>query len=309
MWRPHPLGLIGSRCRQRVHSSRVALRSAIVLVVCLCVVCRQLICTFFNEVPWSATFIGYPFAVSAQISVPTSVPNIFQGNDVLQLVYASCEGFGHPRKTDPWEPGGRESNAVTVSIYDLGPILDEEFRRQLQESCQRPVDGVWHIGIRAFGHTYDNPRHVDGILPRVLTSQLRYQYQLRTSRNELEFRSFFHNKAVDDRYSMGNYDLRCNNCNHFMAKCIKFLAHRDPGAEILLIDDVMAPLDFARKAPTPNITREFNDAVARGLLKQYRALRRRTTKDKKNKLQLHRTRALLLAFTAAIILLFLALSV
>ncbi|CAE8644832.1 unnamed protein product [Polarella glacialis] len=204
-----------------------------------------------------------------------AVPEWFRGNDVCRLVYAAREGFGkRVGELRSSSGGSNASSSVVFSVYDVGQVLPDAWHQKWQPQSSRPVDGLWHSSLKAFGHTYDNPRNVDGTLPRALSPDMRYQYVLETARTAEEFLEFFAKTKADDKWSKDNYDLRYNNCNHWMVDILQYLVGPGQESYVLSAPEFLMPNDFAKQAPPDGLGHEFNELVMKGMMKRQRVLRR-----------------------------------
>mmetsp|Transcript_38922 Transcript_38922/g.70225 ORF Transcript_38922/g.70225 Transcript_38922/m.70225 type:complete len:298 (+) Transcript_38922:50-943(+) len=205
-----------------------------------------------------------------------SVPEMFQGNDVCRLVYAAKEGIGScEHSMTPGSPGSEGSDRFLFSVYDVGKVLPEEWHKKWRPANTREVDGIWHSSLKAYGHTYDNPRHVDGTLPKVLAEDMRYQYELTTTRSYEEFDKFFKEISATGDWNMDQYDVRYRNCNHFIVECVKYLVGPSQANQVVASPEFLSPMDFDKKEPPPELGQEFNEAVLKGMMRRQRAMRRR----------------------------------
>jgi len=206
-----------------------------------------------------------------------AVPPWFRGSDDCELTYAQQELFGQLVTPGPYDAGGPRSKKVLLSVFDVSGAVQEKDIKRLTEMCSRPVDGFWHVSVRAFGHNYDNARMVDGILPSTLAPFLRYQFQVGTDRTLEEFTEFFEKLRSDKYWALGGYDMKDRNCNHFQAASINFLAGPDRKVGALTeAPEILSPLDFDLGDPDPMLNKIANNAVMRGMLRM-----RRETKKKK----------------------------
>jgi len=203
-----------------------------------------------------------------------AVPPWFRGNGPCKLVYAAKEKIGKPlgealgRSSARKDcPGSVESNLAILSVFDVGGVLTEEQRQEVRAMCQGAVDGMWHISLKVFGHTYDNVRMVDGLLPRQLAPELRYQYTLSTERTSAEWDDFWADLKKQPRWNLDSYNMRENNCNHFQAETVGFLVP-DEQVDLVTAEQVLSPLDFGLKEPPKKLHRYANVALMRGLLRR-----------------------------------------
>lgn len=230
-----------------------------------------------------------------------AVPRWFQGNEVCKLVYAAHEGFGKRRDSDmEVEPGGKKSRSVLLSIYDVGQVLPESWHNKWKAVCTQPVHGVWHSSLKAFGDTYDNPRHVNGRLPRVLSPDMRYQYELQNVRTPEEFATFFADISSQERWHISNYDVRYNNCNHFIVECLRFLVGPDKASRVIAEREYLSPMDFAKQPPPASLGHEFNELVMKGMVERQRIQRNKEKETQAEREKKDRASALMVALAAVV---------
>lgn len=224
-----------------------------------------------------------------------AVPKWFRGNGDCQLVYAANESFGaRVDGVSAYLPGNAESSYAVLSVYDVSKVISEKDSQQVSRMCSRSIDGMWHISLKVFGHTYDNVRMVDGILPDVLSPFMRYQFTLRTQRKPSEWKAFFENVRTEKRFSLEEYDMKLNNCNHFQAEMVTYLAG---GAQVDLITapEVLSPLDFGLEEPPPRLHRLANIIVMRGMQRRQRELLKASAERR------HRTSLVIAYFVSALL--------
>mmetsp|Transcript_46094 Transcript_46094/g.128150 ORF Transcript_46094/g.128150 Transcript_46094/m.128150 type:complete len:440 (-) Transcript_46094:232-1551(-) len=214
------------------------------------------------------------------------VPPWFRGDDkLLRLTFAAAEGYGTRATSGPFLAGGARSNVVVVSVFDVGKVVPEKYQKGLQElkdCCIRPIDGLWHISIQAWGHTYDNPRGVDGILPFTLKEDLRYQFELYTPRSEQEWLQYFEEHQSNDDFDIMKYNMFDNNCNHSQADCVAFLAGSGVHLDLCTAPEVLSPLDFARREPDPKTHKLANIAITRGMLARREVMKEKDAETRRN---------------------------
>lgn len=194
------------------------------------------------------------------------VPQWFQGNGECKLLYAAREGYGKRQAHGGIDsPGGYRSTKVLLSVYDLAGVVNEEGKAKLNPFVSKPLAELWHINMYAFGHGYDNPRQVDGILTMALSPWLFYQYELPVVKTEREFQFFLVELRKESRHQLDKYHMETNNCNHFQADCLEFLTA--PGTEVNLVTalEVLSPVRFDVQKPSASLNKLANIIVMRGM--------------------------------------------